>query len=148
MARRPHEREAAAVDRLERDPGGEQRSVPRRLRGDRVGVELRRAIDAAEQRDVFRGVRPDDLFLGRAPVDRRPGQDEQPLLQLGVRTRRMQPRELGVRQELDVASSVRSRAASRASPQSSVSAAARPQVGRWSSSGGSGAVGSIVAMRR
>ena len=51
---RPDEREAAAVDRLERDPGRERRRLPRRLRADGVGVELNRAVDRLQQLQVGR----------------------------------------------------------------------------------------------
>ena len=85
------------------------------------------------------------LLDGRAALDRLAAEPEQPVLSLGVVSGRMEVRERGVGQELDSASS---RPASRPSPHSSASAAARLHVGCWSSSGGSGASRSMVAMRR
>ena len=99
--------------------------------------------------EVLRRVDAGDLLLRHAPLARSsPLEHREPLLPLRVRARRMQARERRVGQELDADSSSSSRPASRPSPHSSASAAPRPQVGSWSSSGGSGAVASIVATRR
>ena len=74
-------------------------------------------------------VHPRELLLARLPLDRLAGEDGQPLLPLGMLAGRMQARELGIRQELDAASSAASRSESRPSPHSRVSSAARPHVG-------------------
>ena len=72
----------------------------------------------------------------------------QPLSALRMTARRMQLGEPAVRQEVDDASSARSRSASRARPHSDASSAPRAQVGGSSVTSGSGARASIVAMRR
>ena len=72
----------------------------------------------------------------RLPLDRLAAEPEQPLLPLRVLARRVQARERRIGQEVDSASR---RPASRPSPHSPASAAARSHVGSWSSSGGSGA---------
>ena len=142
---RPDEREAAAVDGLERDPGRERRRLPRRLRADGVGVELNRAVDRLQQLQVAVLVDSRKLLVRRFPLDELALEHEQPVGALGVVARRVQVSEDRVRQELDSASSLR---VSRPRPHSSASAAARSQVGCWSSSFGSGASRSIVAMCR
>ena len=65
VAGRPHEREAAGADRLDRAAGGEQRRLVARLRRRRVAVEPGRSVDAADPRDVLGGVAALDLLDGR-----------------------------------------------------------------------------------
>jgi hypothetical protein len=139
---RPHECEPAAVDRLDRDPGSERRRIPRGLRGDGIGVELDGTVERPEEREVRFGVDARELLFARAPVDGLAREPEEPILTFGMISGRVKVRERGVRQEVDSASR---RPASRPSPHSSASAAARAQVGSWSSSGGRGASASIVA---
>ena len=69
------------------------------------------------------------LLLAREPLDGHAAQLREPLLPLRMRSGRMQPGELRIRQELDAASSAASRSESRRSPHSPVSSAARPHVG-------------------
>ncbi len=144
MARRTHEREAVPVDGLEGDAGRKRGGLPRGLRGDRVRVEQRGPVDRAEEREVAAGVGAGELLLGGVPLDRLAAEPEQPVLALGMLAGRVQPRQVGIRQELD---SVSIRAASRPSPHCRARSAPRSHVGSWSSSGGSGASASIVAIR-
>ena len=81
---------------------------------------------AAQERQVVGGVHALELVVRRPPLDGRAAEPEQPLLPLGVVSRRMQVRERRIGQELDSASS---RPVSRPSPQSPASAAARLHVG-------------------
>ena len=90
VPRWPHEREAAAVDRLERDPRRERRRVPRRLRADRVGVEVHGPVDGAEQRQVAGRVDARELLDARPPLDRLAAEPEQPVLPLRVVPGRVQ----------------------------------------------------------
>ena len=145
VPRRPDECETCAVDGIERDPGRERRCLPRCLRADGVGVELNRAVDRLQQLQVTVLVDPRKLLVRRFPLDDLALQHEQPVWALGVVARRVQVSKGRVRQELDSASS---RRVSRPRPHSSASAAARFQVGCWSSSFGNGASRSIVAMCR
>jgi hypothetical protein len=145
MPGRPDERESASVDGFERDPGRERRRPPGRLRGDGVRVELDGPVDSLQQLQVGGFVHANELLLRRLPLDRLSVQHEQPVLPLGMVARRVQLREHRIGQEVDNASS---RPLRRPKPHSPASAAARSHVGCWSSSGGSGASRSIVAMCR
>ena len=146
VAGRSHEREAAAIDRLQRDARREDGRVPGRLRRNRVGVEQQRPFDRAQEGEMAVGVHARELLVRRLPLDGRAAEPEQPRLALRmVVSRRVQVSQRGIRQELDSASK---RPASRPRPHSPASAAARPHVGSWSSSGGKGASASIVAMWR
>ena len=102
-------------------------------------------VDAPQERQIRLGVNPRKLLLGRVAFDRLAAQPEQPVLTLGMVPRRVKVRESRVGQEVDSASS---RPANLPSPHVSASAAARSQVGVWSSSGGKGASASIVATCR
>ena len=126
VAGRPHEREPAAVDRFERDPGRQRRRFPRGLRADRVRVEVPGPVDRPQEREIWLGVNSRELLLACVPLDRLAAEPEQPVLALGMVPGRMEVRESRVRQEVDSASS---RPASLPSPHSSASAAARSHVG-------------------
>ena len=67
MTWRPHEREAAALDRLDRTAGGEQRRAVGRLGGGRVGREPHGPVDGLQHVDVRLRVAAEDLRLGRLP---------------------------------------------------------------------------------
>jgi hypothetical protein len=62
MAGRAHEREAAAIDRLERAADGERRCLPRRRTGDCVTVEPHLVLQLLDPSDVPRVVDAFDLL--------------------------------------------------------------------------------------
>ena len=62
---RSHEGEAAAVDRLERAPGSEQRRLETRLGRDRVRIEERRNLERRQPVEVGRRMAALDLFARR-----------------------------------------------------------------------------------
>ena len=146
VAGRPDEREAAAIDRLQGDPGREHGSLPRRLGRDGVAVEEERQLDRLQEREVIGRVHARQLLVRRPPLDGLAAEPQQPLLPL----RMLVPSDAGAPERGFVRSSTVAsrRPASRPRPHSSASAAARPHVGSWSSSAGSGASSSIVAMWR
>jgi hypothetical protein len=67
MTGRPHEREAAALDRLDGTTGGKQRRAVGRLRGGRVGCEPRRPVDGLHHVEIRFRVAAKDLRLGGLP---------------------------------------------------------------------------------
>jgi hypothetical protein len=142
---RADEGEAAAVDRLARDPGGERGARPARLRRDRVRVEQLRPVDALEPLEVHLVVDAREVGAPGAPLDHGALEEQEPLGTLGMLAGRVQPGEVVVRQRLDVASR---RPASAPRPSSDANAAARAQSGSASTTGGKGASGSSVAIER
>jgi len=124
---RPDESKATPVDRLERDPRREERCLPRRLRGDRVRVELERPVDRGQKIEMGGRVYPQELLDRRASPDGLTAQRRYALRSLRVRPRGMQPGERAVGQGLDTASS--RRPASTARPSSSAAAAPAAQSG-------------------
>ena len=84
------------------------------------------AVDGPQEREVWLGVNSCELLLGCAPLDCLAREPEQPVLALGMASRRMEVRESRVGQEVDSASS---RPASLPKPHLSASAAARAHVG-------------------
>ena len=126
MPRWSDEREATPVDRLESDPRGERRRLPRGLGSNRVRVELHRSVDPPQQREVVGHMHACQLFLACVPLDRFAAEPKQPVLPLRVRPSRVETRKREVGQELDSASR---RPASLPNPHSSASAAARAHVG-------------------
>src|SRR5205814_6698397 len=62
VARRPREREASALDRLDGRAGGEESRLEGRLRRDRVHVEPRLGRDRPDTFDVLAGVTALDLL--------------------------------------------------------------------------------------
>ena len=147
VAGRADEREAAAVDRLERDPGGERARPPSSSRrrscpasSARAGrsraaarggrrVRTRSSCSVARDRSTVSPAEP--AAAGPAAPDGR---------RSGGAARA--PGSSGARQRLQPAGEPAE------APLVARAAAARAQVGSWSSSGGSGASASIVAMRR
>ena len=152
VAGRPAERETAAVDRLEREPRREERRVEARRPGRCVGIEQRVLLEPVQPLDVGAGVGREHLLDCRPPLDRCRLERRQrldPLSPLGVEVPgEVQEREARRAQELDDASSPRSFPSTPPSPHSWARSAPRPQCGGPSSNGGSGAVRSIVAIRR
>ena len=105
VAGRTDEREAAAQRRLDRRPGRERGSLERRRGADRVAVEPDRVVDRADELDVLGGVAEQEL-LGRRRAALAPDvlvreQDREPLGPLRVAAGRVQPRQRGVRQDVD-----------------------------------------------
>src|SRR5919204_3243005 len=105
VARRADEREAAALYRIERAARGEQRSLPARLRGDRVRIEQRRHVDRLQPVEVGGLVAALDLLPGRGrslhDVERLE-QHLQPFPCLDVRLGRVELGEGWVAYEVDV----------------------------------------------
>jgi hypothetical protein len=99
VAGRPDEREPAALRRLDRAAGREQRSLPARVGGNGVGIEQRRDFDRLEPVQVRGLVAALDLL----PRRRRAFEDleavendREPLPRLDVRLRRVQLGERGM----------------------------------------------------
>ena len=105
VARRPHEREAAAQRRLDRRARRERRSLVRRLGAERVAVEPDRRVAVANQLDVLGGVAQEKLVLPRraplAPDVLVAEEDGEPLGALRMAARRVQPRHRRMRQDVD-----------------------------------------------
>ncbi len=105
VARRPDEREAAVQRSLDRRPGRERGRLVGRRRGERVVVEPGRVDGRAHVCDVLARVDEQQLVLGRRAAFR-PAvevleQHREPLLPLRVVPRRMQAREIRMRQDVD-----------------------------------------------
>jgi hypothetical protein len=105
VARRPHEREAAAHRGLDRRAGREGRCLERRLGGDRVAVQPRWPVDGADPLDVLSRVYKKELVVGRVPALAPPvsvlQQDRQPFRPLRVLAGGVEARERGVGQDVD-----------------------------------------------
>ena len=102
----PHEREAVALDGLDRASGGQQRRTVGRLRYRRVGVEPRRPVDGPHDVEVRLRVAAEDLRLGRLPrvCPLREGLVQHRHSRRGLRmvARRVQLSEVCVAYELDL----------------------------------------------
>src|SRR5581483_3611276 len=101
---RADERERAPAGGVDRAPGGEQRRLVARLRGDRVRLEVHGPLDRAQQLEYARRVAADDVVLAGRPalrvVRERRQQHLQPLGRLRVPERRVQLGEGAVADEL------------------------------------------------
>ena len=78
VAGRADQREAAAIDCLQGDPGREHGGLPGRLGRDRVVVEEQRQLDRLQEREVIGRVHASQLLVRRPPLDRLAVQPEQP----------------------------------------------------------------------
>ena len=100
VARRTHEREAAALDGLDRAAGGQQRRAVGRLRRRRVGREPRRPVDGLHDVEVRLRVAAEDLRLGRLarlrPLREGLVEHRHSRRRLRMVARRMKPGEVGV----------------------------------------------------
>ena len=104
VAGRPDEREAAPLNRVERAARGEERRLPARLRGNRVGIEKGRALDRLEPVEVRGLMTALCLFTRGGPsLDDVEGLKErlEPGARLDVRLRRVELCERRVAYELD-----------------------------------------------
>ena len=105
MPRRANEREPAAPRRFDRSPGGERRSLERRLARDGVGIEPHAAVDRAHLLHVLARVYKKELLVGRcaalAPDMLVLEEDGEPLRPLGMVAGRVQARERGMGQDVD-----------------------------------------------
>ena len=105
MARRPHEREPAAARRFDCGASCEEGRFGRRRARWGVEVEPRLLANCKNAVYMYSRVTPKHFFqLGRpslVPVGEFLQQQRQPFRNLGVVTRRMQPRELRVREDVD-----------------------------------------------
>jgi hypothetical protein len=110
VPRRPCERKAAPASRLERGTGGEQRSLEGRLAGNRVRVEPGRLGDRPHELDVVRRVAALDVLdrsrRGDLPLADRLQQDFDPPPRLRMVPGRVNPRQVGVRQDVDAGSAL------------------------------------------
>ena len=147
MAGWTDEREATAVDGLERHPDRERHRLPGRSRGDRVGIQVRDVVERLDALEVLGLVRAQKLLLGARALHRVSSQHGDPLLPLGVGAGGVELGEARIGQRLDGAASS-SRRASCASPSACAARAPALQSGCRSSIGGSGADRSKVAMCR
>jgi hypothetical protein len=105
---RAHEREAAALGRLEGAPGRKQRRLPARLGGDRVRIEECWDLERLEPVEVGGLVAAFYLFTrGGRSLDHVEGREErlEPLARLDVRLRRVEPCQGRVAYEVDRAGS-------------------------------------------
>jgi hypothetical protein len=107
VPRRPHEGEAAALDRLDRRPGRKARQLVARRRADRVRIEIAGASargDGRDGLDVVALVTRGQLLDRRAARNNLAGQGiEQcpdPLRPLGMAPCRVEAREVRMGQQL------------------------------------------------
>lgn len=153
MSGRPNEREPSPLDSLDGAARSQARRLERGHAGEGVGVEPRTRGDSLDRVHVRRIVDALDLLAaGRTGVDvaREGGVESgQALRRLGMRRMpgRVEPGERRMADQVQPSASSKRRATA-GTPSSVAYAAAAVQSGATSGSGGSGALRSIVAMRR
>ena len=153
MARRPHECEAVLLDGDQRAAGGETGGLPGRLVRIRVGQEPGLAVDLLDRGQVLGRVNALDRLSRRRPTfaesRERAEQAREPLgiLVVEVALGKVELRQRRMADQIDDAASS-NLPASPFIPSSRACAAAAPQSGVTSGSGGSGAERSSVAISR
>jgi hypothetical protein len=102
---RPDEREAALQRSLDRRSCRERCCLERRLRGNSVGGQPRKAVDPSDACEVLCAVAQQQLVIGRraalGPVSEVLEEDGEPLLRFGVCARRVEVRERRMGQDVD-----------------------------------------------
>jgi len=151
MPGRSNESESAVSSGLDRGAGGEHGRAVARLRGDRVELDLCWTVESAQQLQQCRLVTTQHFFFARlASLDEireRLEQDAEPRAGFGMPERGVQLREQPVAEDLYCVL-VASLSPTWLSPQERTSSAPPSQSGSPSGISGSGAAGSIAAIRR